>query len=119
MIHKPDRSLKRIKSCLKRCNSFAEEGTIDLSHPLSVAWSNCKMFLDHRNEGPCPKKQKKIWNHKRRKAEDMAFDIICLDWFALKLDDYAKANILKTDKTVSAILYEWRERLFFNPEFTD
>jgi len=37
------------------------------------------------------------------------------DWFAEKLDNYAKDNMLNGDMNIARMLYEWRERMFFNP----
>ena len=45
---------------------------------------------------------------------DYAEQIHFLDWFAIKLDKYAETHILEGDERVSAILYEWKQFMFFD-----
>ncbi len=45
----------------------------------------------------------------------MVFDLVCLDWFAEKLDEFSKSNMLNSDVTVAAILHEWKSYFRFNP----
>jgi hypothetical protein len=78
---------------------MASPGEIDHRHGLYVAWENCKAFMDGSDGSP----------------EDTAYDICLLDWFASRLDVYSKKNILANDGTVSAILYEWKSRMPFDP----
>ena len=115
ILHKPDHSFGRIRSCWRRANSFAKKGEMEESHPLFITWSNVLLFLDANIPGPPPKKEKRLWGHKRRVALSHVFDITIMDWMAMKIDDYSKNNILKGDSTVSAILFEWKERMFFDP----
>jgi len=100
IFHKPDKTFARLASCWKRANAFAIEDKIkiDNNHPLAAAWENCKMFIDAEED-----------------EEDMFYTIVCLDWFAEKLDNYAKNNMLNGDMNIARMLYEWRERMFFNP----
>ena len=97
ILHNHDVSFKRLASCWKRAECFAKKGDIDLNHPLTSSWNNCKLFLEAQEE--------KI----------NGFNLVILDWFALKLNDYSKSHLLKDDITVSSILYEWKEWMFVNP----
>lgn len=99
LFHEPDRTYKRLAGCWKRAKAMAEQGEIPLSHPLSIAWLNTKMMIEHSDGG----------------TDDLCFDINCLDWFAMILDEYSKDHFLIDDKVVSAILYEWMETMFFDP----
>lgn len=103
LLHKPDKTFNRLVSCYKRAKTFSEEGEIDTKHPLATAWSNCKMMLDARAD------------YSEELCEDLTYDIVLLDWFAERVDIFAKSNVLAGDKTVAAILWEWLERMFFNP----
>jgi len=46
---------------------------------------------------------------------DYAEQIYFLDWFAIKLDKYSETHILEGDERVAAILYEWKQFMFFDP----
>jgi len=92
IFHKPDRSFKRLSSCHKRAVRFAKKGEIDKSHGLFVLWVNCKMFLD-ANE----------------------YDLHTLDYFSMKLDEWAVNNILEGDETISEILRQWLEYMPCDP----
>ena len=61
------------------------------------------------------KNKKKLEKHLAREIKDKSFDIVVLDWFASRVDIYLKNNMLSTDIGLHAILYEWKERVFFNP----
>lgn len=110
LMHEPDRSYKRLTGCWKRADSFAEAGKIDPSHPLATAWANCKIVLDAATY-ECPTTDAE----KIEQVASACFDVSCLDWFALRLDEFSKTNMLDGDATVAAILYEWKERMFFDP----
>lgn len=99
IFHTPDRSLKRLAACWKRAESFAHEGVIDYSHKLGPAWGNCKLFLDASDNT----------------QDERVYDLVLLDWFAERIDEYAKTNMMKDDETLSAILHEWKSRMRFNP----
>lgn len=107
--------LALLVSCWKRAVRFASPGPIDRTHLLAPAWMNCVMFLDARPSGPRPKRENKLWNHKRREAAAGAFDINCLTWFAARVDAFAADHILSGDPTVAAMLHAWRLRMPFDP----
>ena len=98
LLHTPDPTFARLASCWKRATSFAQAGCIDPAHPLAVPWANCEFMLSDSDN-----------------ADDLAFDLCCLDWFALKLDEFAKTHILKGDLSVAAILFNWKRRMFIEP----
>ena len=114
IFHDHDKSYKRLATCWKRAKSFAKSGVIDSNHKLAAAWSNCKLLLDAEEDRQmyfCEKHE----YYENMMVKEFTYSIVCMDWFALKIDEYAKNNMLKDDDTVSAILYEWKERMFFNP----
>jgi hypothetical protein len=108
--HQPDKTFKRLAGCWKRAAAFAAPGAIYLAHPLSAAWENCKMILDAA-ETP----RVETAEDRREAAESICFDLVCLDWFAWRLDVFAEENMLAGDATVAAILQEWQDRMFFDP----
>lgn len=120
IFHAPDPTYARLKSCWKRANSFAadmgQQVELGAPHRLAVQWANCKMMLDAASDfnAKPDKKNKRYW-HGRRQAESMFYDIVLLDWFALKVNEFAKTNQLKGNITVAHILYEWRCRMPFDP----
>ena len=92
LFHTPDKTFKRLASCWKRAIS-AKPGSYK-GHKLTPAWANCLLALD---DGPTPE------------------NIAVLDWFALKVDEYSKAHMIEGDDKLSAILYEWKSALGFDP----
>lgn len=114
IFHAPDTSFARIKSCWKRAAKFAAAGEIDSSHPLAPAWSNCKLMVDAEDNGK-PYTATDIKTIEREAAEACTFSISCLDWFAQKLDDYSKINLIAGDKNIAAMLHEWQARMVFDP----
>lgn len=99
IFHQIDRSLTRLTGCLKRAEKLAQKGSIDKDHPLFVQYSNFIWYCDGKEA--------------RVTVDDVVQSLIGLDWFASKIDEYAKGSILAGDKDVSAMLYEWRERMPF------
>ena len=98
IFHTPDTSLVRLKSCLKRADRFAKNGPINKSHALAPAFFNMLMFLD-ANDAPNP--------------QEDAFDLVVLDWFAKKLDDFSKTSMIDNDCTVHAMLFAWQRKMPF------
>lgn len=112
----PDRTFKRLSSCYKRAEYFAKEGTIDQTHPLAASWSNCKALLDAKSDYKAkPRNSSKLKKHHERRRNDDAYDIVLLDWFAERVEDFSKRNILEGDASLQAILYEWKQRILFDP----
>lgn len=89
-----------LKSCWKRAERFGRPGEIDLDHPLAVAWMNCEWFMVHGSD---------------TEGEEELADLIALDWFAHKVDAYARDNLIENDETLGALLLLWRSRMFFDP----
>lgn len=98
IFHQPDTTLSRLNSCLKRAKRFAKRGEIDKSHPLYTQYSNFIWYADGQEE---------------LNEEQLVQTMIGLDWFALKVEQYAKNNMLDGDKTLAAMLYEWQKRMPF------
>lgn len=96
MFHTIDTTRARLDSCLKRAKSMAKEGVIPTDHPLSAAFYNMMLYLD-ASEG--------------QTSDDIVADLLALDWFALKVDEYSKTHMLTTDPVVCAMLYQWRQRM--------
>ncbi len=94
MFPSPDKSCLRLSSCYKRANQLAKAGQINSKHPLAAAWSNCKLMMD---------------------KQESCFNIILLDWFASLVEIHSLKNILSGDTDLAAILFEWKELMFFNP----
>lgn len=112
ILHEHDRTKGRLRSCWRRAAKLAKKGEIDKNHRLAAAWSNCKMFIDAREPSGAPTFREQT----EEDGVELAFNAICLDWFAGKLDAYAKNNMLDGDATVAAILYEWRAAMPFHPD---
>lgn len=100
MFHSPDTSLKRLNSCLKRADRFARVGDIDKSHKLYVPFSNLQWYLSGHDASV-------------DRTDQFLQDMIALDWFALKVDNYAKDNMIDSDSTLHAMLHEWKKHLPF------
>ena len=98
MILHNAKDFSNLKSCWKRAERFAKKGKwkYDEKEPIAIAWANVKMFLE-AHEG------------------DYAEQIHFLDWFAIKLDKYSETHILEGDERVAAILYKWKQFMFFDP----
>jgi hypothetical protein len=96
IFHTPDPTFTRLSGCWKRATRFGKPGTIRSAHPLSIPWANCKLFLDAEDGDPL-------------------FSISCLDWFALRVDEFAQRHKIDSDQTLHAILHEWQSYMFFNP----
>lgn len=94
MFPSPDKSYRRLSSCYKRAEAFAKAGEINSKHSLAAAWSNCKLMMDE--QASC-------------------FNILLLDWFASLVEIHSLKNILSGDTDLAAILFEWKELMFFNP----
>ncbi len=76
----------------KRANAMADANTIpDESHKLWITWSNMKLMLNKADE-----------DYYR---EVMYFSAV----MSMKIDEYAKTNMLKDDSTVARLLYELDE----------
>lgn len=115
LFHAPDNSFARLKSCWKRAAKFAAPGEIDPSHPLAPAWSNCKLMLDAEGNGKRYASFQEYVADEDERVEAAVFSLSCLDWFALKLDDYSKSHMLSGDASIAAMLHEWKERLILDP----
>lgn len=74
---------------------MAKPGEIDRSHALAPAFLNMTLALDASD-----------LSH-----EDRVFDLIVLDWFALKVDEFSKDHMLTQDPVVCAMLHEWQRRM--------
>ena len=114
--------MKRLKSCLKRAQAMGRPGSIDKAHPLAPAFFNMKMFLDGREQIVLPSfpfgEPEKFHAYEedervKSNAAEGATDLVVLDWFAMKVDDFAKAHMLSTDTVACAMLHEWRNLMPF------
>lgn len=84
-----------IVSCWKRANRFEQEGEIDQSHPLYPSWMNALGMMDGKKSDAT---------------------ITGLAFFAEQVEAYSHKNLLKGDQTLSAMLYNWKQKLWFDPE---
>lgn len=67
---------------------------VDVSkHPLHIQIENIKAAI------PC----------------DELPDLALLDWFAAKVDDFAKTNLIANDKVARDALWQWKELMFIDP----
>lgn len=107
LFHTPDKSQKTLVSCWKRAERFGRAGSV-MGHPLSASWSNAKMMLDAED----------VDATKPQRIEEMAYNLVILDWFAGKVDAFLKSHLLEGDATLAAILHEWKSRIFFTPFVT-
>lgn len=110
LLHKPDKTFKRLQSCWKRAERFAKPGDWQ-DHPMATMFSNAVFMLD---AGP----QESARPGAEEAAEAIAqrsFDIVILDWVAMKIDDFLKTHMLDADQGLQAILNEWKARMPFDP----
>lgn len=114
LFHKPDTSYKTLKSCWKRANKLAQDGTIDPKHPLAAAWSNCLLYCDAEDTRPMYLCESHA-GYKQHMTSELAQTIVGLDWFAQKIDDYAINHLLTNDCSIAAMLYGWKQRMIFDP----
>lgn len=98
IFHQPDTTKCRLNSCLKRAQRFAKQGNIDKSHPLYTQYANFLWYVDGQES---------------LDVDEIVQTMIGLDWFALKVENYSKSNMLDGDETLAAMLYEWQKRMPF------
>jgi hypothetical protein len=99
IFHQPDRSMRRLAAMWRRARRFAKPGRVDPAHRLAAAWSNCRLMLESSDCGP----------------ESYAHNAAVLDWFAVVVDEHAKAHMLDGDTTLAAICAEWLAFMPFAP----
>ncbi len=122
MFHSPDTSLKRLNACLKRAARFAKSGRVDKSHKLYVPFSNMQWYLDGEEISPSdlPGYWDSLTSYEKtlflnfHEREQIVQNLVALDWFAMKVDDYSKDNMIEGDETLGAMLFEWRKKMPFN-----
>jgi hypothetical protein len=116
IFHAPDATFKTLKSCWRRAEFMEKKGKIRKTHPLYIVWSNCKFLLDAEDSGckflPADSSKEVV---KEYITKEIQYSIVLLDAMALKIQDYSKDHMLKNDKSIAAILYEWKQRMVFNP----
>ena len=105
LLHKPDKTCKRLASCYKRAEQFAQKGDWK-GHALSIMFSNALMLLDAKDDEASVDS----------KVSGKVYDMVILDWVAMKIDDYLKDHLIKDDQGLHAILFEWQSRLEINPK---
>lgn len=99
LLTESDPTLKTIISCCKRARHFASEtATMDVEHPLYTFWKNSELLLVE---------------------DDYSTMIDLLDIRAQRIDKHSVDNMLKGDDTIAAMLFEWQQHLFFDPEAED
>lgn len=101
IFHTPDTTQARLASCFKRAVTLGKAGRIDSKHPLAAMWSNACLMLDAR-EG--------------NSSEELAYDLVLLDWAAERIERFSQANMITGDETACAVLHQWLERLWLVPE---
>lgn len=117
LSHTPDTTMKRLKGCIKRADKYAKKGCIDKSHPLYVKFSNAMWYFDgeisdyeYGQENPNCTREDVI----KHGAEQTLQNMICLDWFAMKVDEHLKSNMIEGDETLAAMLFEWKSKMPFS-----
>lgn len=141
LFHQPDKTFKRLASCYKRANKYAQQGDWS-SHPLAAMFSNALLFLDasSKNDPEINEiqvknnlakiiddefvvnwamskvdSQLKFYLRNKENVKEVAFDLVIFDWVALKIDDYLKNHLIDGDAGLHAILYEWQKRIPIDP----
>ena len=114
IFHTHDYTYKTLTSCWKRAKRFAKKGNINPKHDLAAAWSNCKMMLDAEDDKPM-RLCESVKSFESKQVKEFNYSLICMDWFAARVESFSKEHMLKDDKTLASILYEWQERMFFDP----
>ncbi len=96
ILHTPDTTFKRLKGCWKRAER-AKKGDF-AGHPLEILWLNIVEFLNAAEYD-----------------DPDGFDLVLLDYFAMKVDKHLKNHMLDTDEGLKALLHEWKARMPCNP----
>ncbi len=76
------------------------------------------MMLDAKSDYKTkPKKTRKLKRHKERMINDDTYDMkfACLAVVVAGVEDFPETAILTGDDSLAAILFEWKERICFNP----
>ena len=92
IFHAADPTQKRLASCFKRAVSLGKAGEIDHHHLLAPVWSNVCYFLDGGDEVD-------------------AYDLVLLDYAAMRIEEYSRDHLIANDESVRAILHQWLSRL--------
>jgi len=71
------------------------------------------MTLDAADLRSVPGDTLETWTD--RKAQEVGFDMVILDWMAERIDKHLQSNMVEGDKDLAAILHEWKTRMVFDP----
>ena len=104
LFHKP-KDWANLKSMAKRASRFSRPSQINKDHRLAAAWSNCVMMLEADKTGE-PLKHDGPYDE-IDSVDQYVLDLHILDWFATKVDHYAKTNMLEGDETFAEICRQW------------
>lgn len=115
LFHQPDTSFKRLKACWKRALSHGAEGAISAKHPLAAAWSNAMLALDAEISEKRPEDAESLPAWVELASDEGALNLLILDWFAEKVDNFAKDNIIAEDTSLHAMLYQWMRMMPCDP----
>lgn len=115
LFHQPDTSFKRIKSCWKRAVSHGCNGVISKDHPLAAAWSNALMMIEAESKSPRPLDDDLVTEWMVESGREGAYSLSVLDWFAEKVDKFAKDNMIAADTSLHTMLYQWMHLMPCDP----
>jgi len=118
IFHTPDTTQQRLASCFKRAlTNLKQPGdALASNHPLAVMWANATMMMDAKTEFKAkPKNEKLVKQLIKLKGNELAYDLVVLDWVALKIDAFSKTNLIAQDPGCRALLHDWKTRLFICP----
>ena len=95
IFHSVDTTFSKIKGCYKRSLHYSNvsQGISTKEHPLGILWQNIKDLGLDKHES----------------------NLYYLDYFAHKIDDFLKDNLLDSDLVLQEILVEWRKCLPIDP----
>lgn len=118
IFHTPDKTQQNLASCFKRALTNPKQlgDVLYSSHPLAAMWSNAVMMLDAKTEFKAkPVSEKLVKQLLTVKSEELTYDLVVLDWVALKIDAFSKTNLIAQDSGCRALLHDWLTRLFIVP----
>ena len=84
-----DHNIQAMKSCWKRAERFARKGEIHGQHL--------------------------VWKSNVEAAMSAEYDLGLLSWVAERIDLWCQDNLIDGDESMAALLYWWKEQMFFDP----
>jgi hypothetical protein len=97
---------------------MGKPGDVDPAHPLAAAWSNAELMLQampaHKSTS-CDLPEAARQTAMRENSAEWLCNLVVLDWFAERVDRYAKCHLVDGDSSLAAMLHAWLIQMPLNP----